>query len=287
MNKYQNIKEKVLQIINADNQNYLPSKLFDILIVSLIIMSAITMMLSTIENMPSSFQTFNTYFELISVFTFTLEYILRIWTSDLLYDCGKIKSRIKYIFSFMAVIDLIAILPFYLSFLPIDLRALRLLRLVRMIRVFKLNRYTNAFSDVVYVLRSRKEQLLSSVFVVMLLIIISSVFMYYCEHDVQPDKFDNAFSGLWWAIATLTTIGYGDIYPITALGKVISALIALLGIGLVAIPSGIISSGFTETLDKKKDITYIEEIKQLNELLNDKIITQEEFDTKKKELLNN
>ena len=118
-----------------------------------------------------------------------------------------------------------------------------------MLRIFKLNRYTNALSSVVNVLKKKKDQLLASMFVVILLMLISSILMYYCENEAQPDVFDNAFSGLWWAIATLTTVGYGDIYPVTILGKIISAFLALLGIGLVAVPTGIISAGFSEEVN--------------------------------------
>lgn len=250
---YYDLKERVLKIINADDDNYLPSKFFDILIIILIVLSIVSVILSTFNNIPKEIITLNTYFEYISITVFTIEYLLRIWTSDILYDSGSIKSRLKYIFSFMAIIDLIAILPFYLSFITIDLRLLRMFRLFRMIRIFKLNRYTTALNSVINVLNKKKEQLISSMFVVVILMIISSILMYYCEHDVQPDVFDNAFSGLWWAIATLTTVGYGDIYPITVLGKIISAFLALLGIGLVAVPTGIISAGFSEELEEKND----------------------------------
>lgn len=246
-------KEKVLKIISADDENYLPSRIFDILIIALIILSIISIILSTFNNLPNKIVSLNAYFEYISISIFTLEYLLRIWTADILYNAGPIKSRLKYIFSFMAIIDLIAILPFYLSFITIDLRLLRMFRLFRLLRIFKLNRYTTALNSVVSVLTKKKDQLISSMFVVIILMIISSILMYYCEHDVQPDVFDNAFSGLWWAIATLTTVGYGDIYPITVAGKIISAFLALLGIGLVAVPTGIISAGFSEELEEKNN----------------------------------
>lgn len=247
---YNQIKLKTLNIINADNENYLPSKLFDILIIILIIISILSVILSTFDNIPIVVSHVITQLETLSIIIFTCEYILRVWTSDLLYGCGKIKSRLKYIFSFMAIIDLLAIIPFYLPFITkIDLRSLRALRLFRMVRIFKLNRYTTALNSVLIVLNKKKEQLISSMFVVIILMIISSILMYFCEHEAQPEIFDNAFSGLWWAIATLTTVGYGDIYPITVFGKIISAFLALLGIGLVAVPTGIISSGFSEEIN--------------------------------------
>lgn len=253
MNKYKSKKKTIFTIINADDSSYLPSKLFDILIIILIILSIGSVILSTFDNIPSSILKINTYFEYFSITVFSIEYLLRIWTADLLYKQGPLMSRLRYIFSLMAIIDLLAILPFYLPFVTkIDLRSLRTLRLIRMVRIFKLNRYTTALNSVTHVLKKKKEQLLSSMFVVILLMIISSILMYYCEHDAQPDVFKNAFSGLWWAIATLTTVGYGDIYPITVVGKILSTFLALLGIGLVAVPTGIISSGFSEELEESK-----------------------------------
>lgn len=250
MINYKTIKSLTLKIINADDENYLPSKIFDILIIIMIAISMISIILSTFDSIPKQITILNKYLEYITIFVFSIEYVLRIWTSDILYNCGKIKSRIKFICSFMAIIDLLSILPFYLTFIDLDLRLLRMLRLTRMLRIFKLNRYTTALNTVSNVLKNKKDQLISSMFVVIVLMMISSILMYYCEHDVQPKVFDNAFSGFWWAIATLTTVGYGDIYPITTLGKILSAFLALLGIGLVAVPTGIISAGFSEQIEE-------------------------------------
>lgn len=249
------MKIKIYKIISADDKDYLPSKIFDIIIMILIVESIISVILSTFSNVPSSISDVIGNIEIFSIIVFTIEYFLRIWTSDLLYPQeGKIKSRIKYIFSFMALIDLFAILPFYIPFVTnVDLRMLRLLRLIRMIRIFKLNRYTTSLTVISSVLIRKKDQLISSIFIVFILMLISSILMYYFEHDAQPEIFENAFSGLWWAIATLTTVGYGDIYPITVMGKIISALIALLGIGMVAVPTGIISAGFSEVLEEQKN----------------------------------
>ncbi|MEG0366252.1 MAG: ion transporter [Coprobacillus sp.] len=260
---YNKIKNRVFNTIRDDDENDFISTVFDTVIITLIILSIISVILSTFDNIPGYISTIMHMFEYISISIFTIEYLLRLWTSDLYYSCGPLKSRIKYIFSFMAIIDLISILPFYIPFIiKTDLRSLRTIRLVRVFRIFKLHRYTAALNSVIVVFKKKKEQLISSVFVVFVLMIISSIFMYYCEHDVQPDKFENAFSGLWWAVATLTTVGYGDIYPITVLGKIISTFLALLGIGLVAVPTGIISAGFSEELidskedESKKDINY-------------------------------
>ena len=195
------------------------------------------------------------WIEVVSVIIFTIEYLLRVWTAPYLFpDKTKLKATIKYIFSFMALIDLLAILPFYFPFfIKIDLRILRSLRLIRLFRLFKMNRYTNALRTVIQVMKNKVHELISSIFVVFILMLISSVFMYTIESPVQPEVFKNGFSGLWWAVATFTTVGYGDIYPITVVGKIISMIMAILGIALVAVPTGIISSGFIELNSGKKD----------------------------------
>lgn len=245
-------KERIYNIIRDDDENDLISNIFDGIIITLIIINIITVIADTFDLPGTVKQIFNIV-ETVSVVIFTIEYILRVWTSDLMYSNLKpFKARFKYIFSFMAIIDLLAILPFYLPFfISIDLRVLRALRIIRLFRVFKANRYTSALTTIAAVLKNKKSQLLSSVFVCFLLMIIAAVLMYNVENEAQPNTFNNAFSALWWAVATFTTVGYGDIYPITTLGKILSAIIALLGIGLVAVPTGIISAGFMEQIDNE------------------------------------
>ncbi len=196
--------------------------------------------------------------ENFSVVVFTIEYALRLWTATCVYEnTSHLKARVKYIFSFMPLIDLLAILPFYLPFIfPVDLRVLRLIRLLRLMRIFKLNRYTRALSAIGNVLKNKASQLISAVFVVFLLMIIASILMYSFENEAQPNVFENAFSGLWWAVATFTTVGYGDIYPITVLGKILSSVMAMLGIGLVAVPTGIISAGFVEAVQNDEKVEH-------------------------------
>lgn len=248
------LKERIYNIIRDDDENDLISNIFDGIIITLIIINVITVIADTF-NLPDLIQKILNIIEIISVVIFTVEYLLRVYTAELLYnDLKPFKARFKYIFSFMAIIDLLAILPFYLPFIfPIDLRVLRALRIVRLFRIFKVNRYTSALSSIAEVFKKKKSQLLSSIFIVFILMIIAAVLMYNVENAAQPETFNNAFSALWWAVATLTTVGYGDIYPITALGKILSATIAILGIGLVAVPTGIISAGFMEQIDKNDD----------------------------------
>lgn len=250
---YNKIKHRVFEILQIAKDGDRLSRIFDFFIIGLILLNVVIVIAETF-NLPESIKPIINYIDVISVIIFTIEYILRVWTSDYLYEgISPVRARIKYIFSFMAIIDLLAVLPFYIPFLiPIDLRVLRTLRVIRLLRLFKVNRYTSALSTIADVFKKKASQLISSMIVVSLLMIIASVLMYNVENEAQPDKFQNAFSGLWWAVATLTTVGYGDIYPVTAAGKILSAIIALLGIGLVAVPTGIISAGFTENLQEKQ-----------------------------------
>jgi voltage-gated potassium channel len=152
----------------------------------------------------------------------------------------------------MGLVDLVAILPFWLPVLmPGHLLGIRAIRLVRLLRVFKLNRYMEALAGIGEVFQKKSQELVASSMFICLLLLLSSLLMYHAEHDAQPEKFRNAFSGLWWAVATLTTVGYGDIYPITALGRFLGAIIAILGIGMVAIPTSILSSGFVEHFSRR------------------------------------
>ncbi|MDR1794238.1 MAG: ion transporter [Erysipelotrichaceae bacterium] len=250
------LKLKVYDLIREDDKNDLYANLFDGFIVALIIINLVVVFADTFEE-ARQYRTLFSIVETVSVVIFTIEYLARVWTADLKYKRRKyLHPRVKYIFSFMAVIDLVAILPFYLpQVFALDLRALRSLRMLRLLRIFKFNRYTSAMTTIGEVFRKRKSQLASSIFMILLLMIIASVMMYSVENQAQPEVFDNALSAMWYAIVTLTTVGYGDLYPVTVLGKVLSAVIALLGIALVAIPTGIISAGFMEQTEagRRKD----------------------------------
>lgn len=234
------IKSKLFDILNCN-------KSFEITIIALIVVNTISVIAETFS-LPASAARVLSVIEVVSVMVFTAEYILRLWTADLLRpELKPYKARLRYVRSLMAIIDVLAILPFYIPmFIPIDLRMLRMLRLVRLVRLFKLNRYTSALTTIASVFKRKAPQLISSMAVVSVLMLIASLLMYNIEHEAQPDAFANVFQALWWSVATLTTVGYGDIYPITVAGKILSTVIALLGIGLVAVPTGIITAGFSE-----------------------------------------
>lgn len=248
------IKKRIFEIIQSANDGDIISKLFDIMIMFLIVINCVSIMIDTFslpQNVKNAIQILDTSTSII----FSIEYILRIWTAPLLYpNKTKLKATLKYIFSLMAIIDLLAILPFYLPIIiPFNLKSLRLLRITRLLRIFKVNRYTDALNKVVTVFKAKASQLVSSMLVVIMLIILSSILMFNIENAAQPEAFTNIFDSMWWAIATFTTVGYGDIYPITVPGKILSTIIAFLGIGLVAVPTGIISAGFVEQIDNNEN----------------------------------
>lgn len=289
-------KKQTFRIISPDHDGYKPSKIFDIFIVALIVISIIITIADTFDDLPLAEKTISSALDTVITIVFTVEFVLRIWTADLLYpDCSPTKARLKYLLSLSAIIDLLAILPFYLPFVfPMDLKFLRMFKLFRLIRVFKISRYSDAFSSIGKVIRSKAHQLISSIAVVLTLMLIASLVMYGFEHEAQPEVFENAFSGMWWAMATLTTVGYGDIYPVTEIGRLVGAVIALLGIGIVAVPTGIISAGFVEQIEGEEEKIELEaimmsempdQLERLFELKQKGVLTEEEYNLKKADLL--
>mgnify|MGYP003586388673 CR=1 FL=1 len=284
---YNQIKHLAFKIISTDNRNSSAYKLFNILIVFLIVVNVFIIILESCIIFPPDILEIFDHIELLSIVIFSLEYLLRLWTADLLYPkLTKVKAITKYICSFMALVDLISILPFYLPLiLPLDLMILRMLRLIRLIRILKVNRYTKALSTVSSILAEKAPQLLSSLLVIFVLMLIAAVLMYNIEHEAQPHVFINIFSGLWWSVSTFTTVGYGDIYPITAMGQILGAVISIFGISLIAIPTGIISAGFMEKT-ARHNYSSADEILKYKRLMDMGIITDNEFQAKKNKLLN-
>ncbi len=262
MTKCSAIKRRTFEIISkAENGDRL-SAVFDWSIMILIALSILTIILDSFQRIHESCQGLFQAFEILTVIVFTIEYILRIWTADLLYPEAK-HPRLKYCFSFIAIVDLLAILPFYLPFISADLRFLRMLRLFRLfrlLRVLKLGRYFDALRVIVKVIRTSGPQLIMSVVICFFVMLFSAIIMYEVENPVQPEQFSNVLSSLWWAICTLTTVGYGDVYPITAVGRFFASIISLVGIGIIAIPTGIIAAGFNQVINKGQDKDTLEEM---------------------------
>lgn len=261
MKKYQSIKKRVFEIISKAEDGDRVSAVFDWCIMGLIALSVLTIILESFASIYNQWHPVFHVLEVITVIVFTVEYLLRIWTADLLYPESK-HPRLRYCFSFMAVIDLLAIVHLYLPvFFVADLRFLRMMRLFRLfrlLRVFKLGRYFEAFQVIVRVIRESGPQLVMSVVICFFVILFSAIVMYTVEHPVQPEQFPNVISSLWWAMCTLTTVGYGDVYPITAVGRLFASFISLVGIGIIAIPTGIIAAGFNHAIGHQEVIEEME-----------------------------
>ena len=249
------LRSKVFAILNPSSESTLRQKIFEIAILSLILLNVFAVIAETIETVELQYSTLLWNFEVFSVAVFTVEYFLRLWTCTVLERYQQpILGRLRYVVSFMGLVDLLAVLPFYAPLLiPFDLRFLRAVRIFRVFRLLKLARYSKAVANIASVLRAKKAELGVTVLTVLVFLVIASTVMYDVEHQAQPQNFPNIPSAMWWGVVTLTTVGYGDIYPVTPFGKFIGAVIALLGIGLFALPAGILASGLTEQIHSRHD----------------------------------
>lgn len=250
---YARIKDRVHQIVQKAESGDIASMVFDVFIVSLVFLNVLAVILGSVPEIASEYEGMLDGFELFSVIIFTVEYALRVWscTSNVTF-AKPVVGRIRFALTPMALVDLAAILPFYLPSVVIDLRFLRVLRMMRMFRLFKVVRYSRALRTIAAVVQSKKEELVMTLSVVVILLVLASSLMYYVERDAQPEAFCSIPAAMWWAVATLTTVGYGDVYPITPVGKTLGMAIAILGIGMFALPAGILGSGFVEELQKRR-----------------------------------
>ncbi|MBQ9155202.1 MAG: ion transporter [Eubacterium sp.] len=252
------IRKRIFDIIQIGNKTDVVSVLFDYFIVFNIIANIGATVLETFDEMAPYMGAINVMICLTSII-FCGEYILRVWTADLLYPAlGQVKGRLRFILSFYGLIDLFSFLPYFVpGLLTSGVVAFRILRVIRIFHLFRINAQYDAFNVVLDVLNEKRQQLFSSISLIMIMMLASSLCMYNLEHEAQPEVFANAFSGIWWSMSTLLTVGYGDIYPITLAGKIMAILIAFLGVGLVAIPTGIISAGFVEQYTKIKSLSEV------------------------------
>ena len=246
-------RKRIFDIIQIGNKHDLPSRLFDYGITLVIMVNLLITFVLTFSLSDSTLALLQVI-ERITMILFTMEYGLRLWTADYLYP-GKSRAKAicRFMVSFYGVIDLLTILPYWLPMETIyGMGVFRIIRVVRIFHLFKVNSQSDAYNVIVSVLREKSRQLASSISIIAILMLSASFLMYSVEHNAQPDVFDNAFSGLWWAVSSVLTVGYGDIYPVTILGRLLAILICILGVMITAIPTGILSAGFSENFREAK-----------------------------------
>ena len=248
------LKKTVYEVIEEAEPGNRPSEIFDVFLITLIALNVVALIVGTVEEIhrisPGAFH----LFEVISVGIFTVEFFLRVWTCTENPRYGhRVKGRLQYLASPLALIDLLAVLPVYLVFFVnlhgLDLRFLRVVRLLA--RIVRLGRYFSSLRTLGMVLHTKRGELVAVVSVLLLLLVMTSSMMFFAEHQAQPEEFASIPSAMWWSIITLTTVGYGDVFPVTAAGRLLAGVIAIVGIGLFALPAGILGSGFMEELARE------------------------------------
>ena len=252
-------RKRLYEIVEVGASDDAVSRAYDFFSAAMLLLNITVLFLSTFDALSASYGAIFSVIEAVTVFFFLVDFVLRLFCADFLRPkLSPAKARLTYVLSFTGLVDLFSFLPYYLPFFfPQGAVAFRLFRLIRIFRLFRINAYYDAINVITGVLKAKRQQLISSVFIILVLMLAASLCMYSLEHGAQPEVFKNAFSGIWWAVSTLLTVGYGDIYPVTALGKFFSIVLTFLGVGLVAIPTGIISAGFVEqyaALKRKAEI---------------------------------
>ena len=248
------IRRRLYEVLERARDDDRLSAGVDIAIISVIGVNVLAIVIETLPWVTGGLARALQVLEVASVILFTVEYLLRLWTARYRRPGQRgMVGALRFAVSPAGLIDLMAIVPFYLPFvIAVDLRFVRVLRIARFLRLLKLGRYLRSVSLFGKVLRERRDELLITVMMTALLLLVASILMYYIEGEAQSDKFPNILSSLWWAVVTLTTIGYGDVVPVTGWGRLLSGLVAVMGIGLVAVPTGIVSSGFIDELAKQR-----------------------------------
>ena len=264
--KVSDIRRKVFEVIDVENNEGSANRFYDFFSTALLILNILVVILNTVDSLNAKYGAVFDAIEAITVAFFAIDCLLRIWTAKYQYpEYTQGKAIRKYLLSFDGIVDLLSFVPYYLPvFFPSGMAVFRFFRVIRIFRLFRINAYYDSLSVITDVLKSKSTQLISSVFIILVLMVASSLCMYSVEHEAQPDVFSNAFSGIWWSVSTLLTIGYGDIYPITGMGRFLSMIISFLGVGMVAIPTGIISAGFVEQFSKIKRISELGNEIELN-----------------------
>ncbi len=247
------LKERIGRILDPNYTEDFISRIGKKFIMSLIFFNVLAVILETVPNLWEKYSSFFEVFEITSVFIFTIEYSLRIWTCDQNKHNG-VKGKLKFALTPMAIIDLLAILPFYLPFLiPYDLRFIRILRLVRIFRLLKLAKYSQSLKLLEKVFFNKKEELIITLTIAVILLVLASSTIYFIENEAQPGVFSSIPAAMWWSIGATTRLGAGSMNPVTNIGMIVGSLIALLGLGVFALPAGILASGLIEEMQTKKN----------------------------------
>lgn len=251
---YHKTRQKVHTLLHPELGHTNWDRAINAFIITLILLNVLAVMLETVPEIYDAHKLSFHRFDVFTVVIFSIEYILRVWsvTSDREYK-HPVWGRLKYMVSLGAIIDLLAILPFYIHvFIGLDLRMLRILRLFRFLRLFKLTAYMKTTKLISNVFKSTFNQLMLSLVLALTLIIISSSLVFFAEHTAQPQQFSSIPKTIWWSVVTLTTVGYGDMIPITITGRIFTIIILLAGVALFALPAGILTAGFLEEIRKEK-----------------------------------
>lgn len=274
MSKFSRLRKKTFRLLEGDIYESSKSKHLNSLLIALILINVIAVILESDNEISDKYSTQFALFEIFSVFIFSIEYLIRVWScieDQRFKHTPPLKTRLHYLISPIAIVDLIAIAPFFISFfVVIDLRYLRLLRVLRLL---KLTHYFKDFNIFLTVLVKELKNIAAAIMVMMFLIIIAASLMYSLESEAQPDVFGNISHSLWWAVVTMTTVGYGDVTPVTTLGKIIATMIMLIGVALVALPTAILAAGFSEELrERKRNLDA-----RVKDVLSDGIIDRDEY----------
>ncbi len=245
------IRHRIYDLLEPTEGDDLWGRRVDVFLMLLILLNVIAVILSTVEGIHSAIPRVFLVFDWFSVAVFGVEYLLRVWAAveNPRYQ-RPVLGRLRFMCSPLALVDLVAILPWLLPITGADLRSVRAIRLLRMLRVFKFSRYSRGVHVMLEVIRARKEELVAALGMLVTLLIVASTVVYFAERHTQPEVFSSIPASMWWGISTLTTVGYGDIYPVTVMGQIFGAVVSVGGLLLVALPTGILGAGFVEEFEK-------------------------------------